>query len=91
MVGLLDETEYTEGQSQFLHISNRGDTYTQIYGAEFDLSNSHYTTSGRCHFRLPVFGKGRLPSFVLKLSSENIYEFLSFSLIYKEKNINRRR
>ena len=89
--GLADETEYTEGQSQFLHISNRGDTYTQIYGAEFDLSNSHYTTSGRCHFRLPVFGKGRLPSFVLKLSSENIYEFLSFSLIYKEKNINRRR
>lgn len=61
------------------------------YGVAFKLDDSMYTNVGRTHVRIPVFGKGRLPSFTLRIVTKNNYEFINYSLIYKEKNINRRR
>jgi hypothetical protein len=71
-------------------VTNRIDN-EQVYGAMFEITNTSYLTVGRCHLRIPLFGKGRLPSFQIKISGTKNYEFINYSLIYKEKNINRRR
>lgn len=65
-------------------------TIHREFGRPFIVGDKTYTTIGRTHLRIPVYGKGRLPSFVLKIKSEGFYEFINYSLIYKEKNINRR-
>lgn len=71
--------------------SNNPLTIDSTYGVAFKLDDSMYTNVGRTHVRIPVFGKGRLPSFTLRIVTKNNYEFINYSLIYKEKNINRRR
>ena len=71
--------------------SNDSFTIDSTYGVAFELDDSMYTNVGRTHVRIPVFGKGRLPSFTLRIVTKNNYEFINYSLIYKEKNINRRR
>lgn len=65
-------------------------TIHREFGRPFVVDGSVYTTVGRTHLRIPVYGKGRLPSFMLKIESGGFYEFINYSLIYKEKNINRR-
>lgn len=60
------------------------------FGKSFLYDSSVYTTIGRTHIRIPVFGKGRLPLFILKIKSNRAYEFINYAMIYKEKNINRR-
>ena len=65
-------------------------TYTRRYGKSFILDTNIYSISGRTHVRIPVFGKGRLPLFILIITSDKYYEFINYALIYKEKNINRR-
>lgn len=65
-------------------------TIHREFGRPFLVDNKVYTTVGRTHLRIPVYGKGRLPSFMLKIESNGFYEFINYSLIYKEKNINRR-
>lgn len=71
--------------------SNNPFVIDSTYGIAFKLGDSMYTNVGRTHVRIPVFGKGRLPSFTLRIVTKNNYEFINYSLIYKEKNINRRR
>lgn len=71
--------------------SNNDYIFDNTYGVAFKLKDSIYTNVGRTHVRIPVFGKGRLPSFSLRIVTKNNYEFINYSLIYKEKNINRRR
>lgn len=63
------------------------------FGVIYKLSSetSPYFLGNRNHFRIPLFGKGRLPSFTLEITSNKIFEFINYSIIYKEKNINRRR
>lgn len=81
---------YPEGDNVFVHISNVGeDQY--YYGKRFTISNTDWTYSGRSNLTLPVFGMGRLPSFVIRITAEHKYELLSYSIIYKEKDINTRR
>jgi hypothetical protein len=65
-------------------------TREQMFGTTFEIDNQVYSTTGRTHMRIPVYGKGRLPSFILKIESDKGYEFINYALIYKEKNINRR-
>lgn len=65
-------------------------TIHREFGKPFIVNDRVYTTVGRTHLRVPVYGKGRLPSFMLKIESSGFYEFINYSLIYKEKNINRR-
>jgi hypothetical protein len=65
-------------------------TIHREFGRPFVVDDKIYTTVGRTHLRIPVYGKGRLPSFMLKIESDGFYEFINYSLIYKEKNINRR-
>lgn len=86
-----------EFQTKLHHISesNRDSKdefiFDNTYGVAFELGNRVFTNVGRTHVRIPVFGKGRLPSFTLRIRTKNNYEFINYSLIYKEKNINRRR
>lgn len=54
-------------------------------------SNYHIKVQGRSQIRIPVFGKGRLPSIAIKFIAKYPYEIVGYSIIYKEKNINRRR
>lgn len=63
---------------------------SQNFGTTFKIDNKVYSMTGRTHIRIPVYGKGRLPSFILKIKSDKFYEFINYALIYKEKNINRR-
>lgn len=65
--------------------------FDNTYGVAFKLDDKMYSNVGRTHVRIPIFGKGRLPSFTLRIVTQNNYEFINYSLIYKEKNINRRR
>jgi hypothetical protein len=69
--------------------------HKQFYGSIYKIINNSdenaVYSSNRAHLRIPIFGKGRLPSFSIELSSEKPYEFINYSMIYKEKNINRRR
>lgn len=63
-----------------------------FYGSIYKInSDNPVFTSNRTHLRIPLFGKGRLPSFTLVMNSEKPFEFINYSIIYKEKNINRRR
>ena len=62
----------------------------QTYGTVFQINDEKFSITGRTHVRIPVFGKGRLPSFILKIKASKFYEFINYALIYKEKNINRR-
>ena len=62
----------------------------KLFGKLFVLDNTVYSITGRTHIRIPVFGKGRLPLFNLQIQSDKFYEFINYSMIYKEKDINRR-
>ena len=55
------------------------------------MSDYDIKVQGRSQIRIPVFGKGRLPSMAIKVVSKYPYEIVDYSIIYKEKNINRRR
>lgn len=66
------------------------DDQQKLFGKLFKLDNTVYGITGRTHIRVPVFGKGRLPLFTLQITSDKFYEFINYSMIYKEKNINRR-
>jgi hypothetical protein len=84
-------TEFINYSAQ--HISNdepSNTTYSHKYGTLFEIDNRKFSITGRTHVRIPVFGKGRLPSFILKIKANKFYEFINYALIYKEKNINRR-
>ena len=63
----------------------------QPYGTTIKYKDGNIYSYGRNNLRIPVFGKGRLPSIVLKIKSDQNYEIVGYSIIYKEKNINRRR
>jgi hypothetical protein len=63
---------------------------SQNFGTTFKIDNKVYSMTGRTHIRIPVYGKGRLPAFTLKIRADKFYEFINYALIYKEKNINRR-
>src|SRR5690606_2353983 len=65
---------------------------SMVFGNEygFKLSDSTFGTSERLRVRFPVWGKGRMPQFTLRITAKDDYELLNFSLIYKEKNIERR-
>jgi hypothetical protein len=81
---------YHIGNSPTENDSNEYELISERYGTAFTIGNNTYSSSGRTHVRIPVFGKGRLPSFTLQIKSEKFYEFINYALIYKEKNINRR-
>lgn len=93
-----DDVEPDNTLSEFInysahHISNNApdnNSRSQSYGTVFDINNQKLSITGRTHVRIPVFGKGRLPSFILKIKAPKFYEFINYALIYKEKNINRR-
>lgn len=65
---------------------------SMVFGKEygFKLSDSTFGTTERLRVRFPVWGKGRMPQFTLYITAKDDYEFLNFSIIYKEKNIERR-
>lgn len=65
--------------------------HEQPYGTTIKYKDGNIYSYGRNNLRIPVFGKGRLPSIVLKIKSDQNYEIVGYSIIYKEKNINRRR
>ena len=68
---------------------NEGDNF---YGVIYSIgTDNKYFASNRTHLRIPLYGKGRLPSFSVEFSKEEPFEFINYSIIYKEKNINRRR
>lgn len=81
---------YHIGNSPTENNSNEYELISEKYGTAFTIGDNTYSSSGRTHVRIPVFGKGRLPSFTLQIKSDKFYEFINYALIYKEKNINRR-
>lgn len=101
---IYDEGDYTSKYIDYIDVTNnkdipfgynintwsdievKEDTETSIINDNYDLK-----VQGRSQIRLPIYGKGRLPSMALKIKSKYPYEILSYSVIYKEKNINRRR
>jgi hypothetical protein len=67
------------------------DNDTDKYIPNIVMSDYDIKVQGRSQIRIPVFGKGRLPSMAIKVVSKYPYEIVGYSIIYKEKNINRRR
>lgn len=67
------------------------DNDTDEYIPNIVMSDYDIKVQGRSQIRIPVFGKGRLPSMAIKVVSKYPYEIVGYSIIYKEKNINRRR
>lgn len=85
----LSPSGYNEGDIVFVHVNDVSDNQN-FYGTKINVKGEDFTVSGRCNLRVPVGGKGRLPSFVLKIKANNLYKLMSYSLIYKEKDISRR-
>jgi endonuclease YncB( thermonuclease family) len=72
----------------YFHLGTREDGDTNSY---YQLDTDLLTVGDRVRVRYPIWGKGRMPSFTLSIQADSIYEFINFSVIYKEKNIERRR
>ena len=85
----LSKSDYNKNTLQPLTEYNNG---TNFYGVIYSIdSTDKYFASNRTHLRIPLYGKGRLPSFSLEFFKNESFEFINYSLVYKEKNINRRR
>ena len=85
--------EFTEGDYLFKYVLdvNASDPQQQPYGTYISEDDYSIRVQGRNQLRIPVFGKGRLPSIVFKISTDRYYEIVGYSIIYKEKNVNIRR
>lgn len=84
---------FNEGNYVFKYVLDvdASDPYQQPYGTYVEEENYAIKVQGRNQLRIPVFGKGRLPSIVFKISTDKHYEIVGYSIIYKEKNVNIRR
>ena len=84
---------FNEGNYVFKYVLDvdASDPYQQPYGTYVEEDNYAIKVQGRNQLRIPVFGKGRLPSIVFKISTDKHYEIVGYSIIYKEKNVNIRR
>ena len=81
---------YGQGKIVYSHVTSEPEVGSN-YGINFEINNVGYSVSGRHKCRIDLSGKGRMPSFVIKLTTEQTYELLTYALIYKEKSINIRR
>lgn len=84
---------FNEGNYVFKYVLDvdASDPYQQPYGTYVEEDDYAIKVQGRNQLRIPVFGKGRLPSIVFKISTDKHYEIVGYSIIYKEKNVNIRR
>lgn len=55
----------------------------------WQLDFSRFGQNQRLKLRFPIFGKGRMPSFQLKLRATDLFELINYSVMYKEKTIER--
>ena len=90
---MLREPKFDEGDYQFKYVLDvdAENEKQQPYGKFIDEGDYAIRVRGRNQLRIPVFGKGRLPSAVFKIATSSFYEIVGYSIIYKEKNVNIRR
>lgn len=72
-----------------------GDTSIRVVsGALLDVSwilgESYLPPLDRVRIKLPIYGRGRLPSFTLMFVGDGALELLNYQIVFKEKNLNRR-
>lgn len=90
---ILSVPDFKEGDYQFKYVLevDVDAPHQQPYGKYIESDTYNIRVQGRNQLRIPVFGKGRLPSIVFKIDTDKFYEIVGYSIIYKEKNVNIRR
>jgi hypothetical protein len=61
-----------------------------VLGHSFVTDESHLPPLDRMRVKLPVLGRGRIPSFTFKFVGDGALELLNYQIVFKEKNLNRR-
>jgi hypothetical protein len=61
-----------------------------VLDQSFVTNESHLPPLDRMRVKLPVFGRGRIPSFTFKFVGDGALELLNYQIVFKEKNLNRR-